>query len=265
MSARNAHRAQPAPHALSLTTLCYPKTMTTTGLDPIVLDNGRLRLSVLPYGLTLHALEVVPASGSAPGAPPRDLLIGPSNPADRARQRDFFSSTVGRYANRLPSGRSVLPSGAVIELESTGPEGVTLHGGRGGLDTQVWAVLPLGESTMFAKDQLSEQGENALFYLKSEAGADGFPCELDIEALVSLGPAKEGSTAELGTVRVEYRARIVEKGNGDEKYGTPVNLTLHTGFTLSDLAKDDPAQKATRGRMWIDVSRLQTHLNHGDV
>ena len=235
---------------------------TAPGFDPVILSAGRLRLTLLPYGLTLHALEVLPhpasacasacASATGPTAV-RDLLVGPATPAEHHHShpsgRKFLNQTVGRYANRLPAGRSVLPSGAVLELG--GADGVCLHGGRAGLDTVVWDVRPADQSELFAEADVP--AGSALFGYESEAGAGGFPLRLAFEGLVSVVPS--GERLSLGTVRVQLRARIVEEGRAEERSGTPVNATVHWGFNLADLVGGAEGETGAQAhKLFVDVS-----------
>jgi len=60
--------------------------------------------------------------------------------------------------------------------------------------------------------------------LYSPAGVDGFPCTLEIEALVSVEAPKEDG---LGQVKIVLRSKIKEDGDTDIEKGTPVNLTVH--------------------------------------
>lgn len=217
---------------------------TLEGFTPVILSSGRLRLSILPFGLTLHALELTPSSASG-SITVLDLLIGPESAEHYKSNRSFFNTTVGRYANRLPSGKSTLPSGAVIDLPGSG---VCLHGGEKGLDQVVWDVKPLNESKLFSADETKE-GTAALFYHKSEAGTDGFPLTVEFEGLIALLPEKAGS---VGSVKVTYRAKIVEEGKEEEKVGTPVNVTNHWGFNLSR----GFAEGAQSHKLFVSVSHV---------
>jgi hypothetical protein len=78
-----------------------------------------LALSLLPYGLTFNSLYITRPNGET-----EDLLIGPTKPEEHDWQhetgRKFRNQTVGRYANRLPSGKTVLANGEVLELDVIG-------------------------------------------------------------------------------------------------------------------------------------------------
>ena len=61
--------------------------------------DGRVALSVVPFGLTVHRLELRPHDA------PVDVLVGPEEAKSHADGRAFFGSAVGRYANRLRAGK----------------------------------------------------------------------------------------------------------------------------------------------------------------
>ncbi|CAO1616006.1 unnamed protein product [Parajaminaea phylloscopi] len=113
-------------------------------------DAAALELHVLPFGLTVHRLLVVPSDD---GGEHHDLIVGPEDPRDHhARGRNFFGPLVGRYANRLPAGKLTVPGAAGqgntgagagqvgadshIELPVWGGEGICHHGGPELQDTQ---------------------------------------------------------------------------------------------------------------------------------
>lgn len=94
---------------------------TIEPFTPVILRHPRLPLSVniLPYGLTVHRILFAdPTTGET-----HDLITGPEDPKDHQSQgRCFFGPVVGRYANRLPKGKSELPAGhdATIDLPEWG-------------------------------------------------------------------------------------------------------------------------------------------------
>lgn len=233
---------------------------TPHGFDPVILSTGRLRLTLLPYGLTFHALEVLPRPSSS-STTVRDLIVGPAHPTEHHHAhptgRKFLNQTVGRYANRLPAGRSVLPAGAVIDLAGDG--GVCLHGGKAGLDTVVWEVRPVGGSELFGEGEVG--ANSALFRHESAAGTDGFPLGVVVEGVVGV---VEGQGDKLGTVRVQLRAKVVEEGNEEEEAkGTPVNLTVHWGFNLADFVSGAKGETGAQAhKLFIDVSFRTSLLVH---
>ncbi|GAA6047900.1 hypothetical protein JCM3770_006415 [Rhodotorula araucariae] len=239
--------------------------------DQIQLDTPHLSLTVLPYGHHLTSLRINDAD-----APAKDLLVGFADTDvyhHSISRRAFLNPVVGRYANRLPSGETLLASGARLHLP--GAEGVCLHGGESAFDTLPWAPVERSQSLLFPLDDPdhpvppppSDPNEpiaeaSSLHRLYSPAGADGFPCSLVVEALVVvLAPEKpEGAptTAEgqdgisLGKVKVVLRAKIREDGDEDIPKGTPVNCTVHWGFRLDD-GRDE---NVLAHRLWLASDKL---------
>ena len=68
-------------------------------LHRLATRDGRVRVEVCAYGLTIHRIEVQREQRTF------DVLAGPEDAADhRALGRRFYGQVVGRYANRLPAG-----------------------------------------------------------------------------------------------------------------------------------------------------------------
>lgn len=68
-------------------------------LPRLAARDGRVRVEVCAYGLTIHRIEVQ-REGNA-----FDVLAGPEDAAEhRTLGRRFYGQVVGRYANRLPAG-----------------------------------------------------------------------------------------------------------------------------------------------------------------
>lgn len=173
-----------------------------------------------------------------------DLLVGPSDPLHHQSARAFINSTVGRYANRLPSQLEF--GDTILNLPSNDGEGVCLHGGVDGLDTKTWNKLEQSDSELFKEDKF-EGNDFTIYSITSEAGENGFPLKLLVEASVSLY-----STEEIAAVlTIVLRARIVEDGT-DLSSGTPVNLCIHWGFRTNDEERDD----ILGHKLFVDVSKL---------
>ena len=68
-------------------------------LHRLATRDGRVRVEVCAYGLTIHRIEVQRERRTF------DVLAGPEDAADhRTLGRRFYGQVVGRYANRLPAG-----------------------------------------------------------------------------------------------------------------------------------------------------------------
>ncbi|KAI5475848.1 aldose 1-epimerase [Pseudohyphozyma bogoriensis] len=234
---------------------------------PHTLSSTHLSLQLLPYGLTFHSLTLNDPSSANHT---RDLLVGPQDPADHdhltgTKGRHFTNQVVGRYANRLPAGVTDVNG---MKLDLSGENGVCLHGGKRGLDTQVWTLVDRQSSTLFpTSDEVYPPApastSEAVYRHVSPAGADGFPLTVEFETLVQVSePAAEDGPAgaglnEVGTVKYVIRAKIVEEGKEDEKYGTPLNVTVHWGFNLGKFdGKED--ETVRDHKLYIDSSNVST-------
>lgn len=253
-------------------------------------DAGRrLELHVLPYGLTVHRLIVTSSSSKTKQ---HDVIVCPEAERDHhARGRNFLSPIVGRYANRLPAGKSTYVDAKrqgqqhSVDLPEWGGDDICHHGGpvmtssdepaaipigevpmqKGPLDRLVWTLVNARDSQLFQKEVDSNSNSIACFALNSAAGSNGLPCDLRIEARFEVSPkgthgeGKSSGGSDLGasngTVRVEYRAQILSGTKGTAADVTPLNLTHHWGFNLS--ASDPEAAAKEQGR--IDEHLLRMH------
>lgn len=234
---------------------------TPSAFEEITLSSPsapRLRVHVVPYGLTIHRIVVDDA---------HDVIVGPEDPRDHERRgRCFLNQLVGRFANRLPSGASTAATSSDVDLQVDLPEwggqGVCHHGGpeatqkseftvpstlapqAGPFDRLVWKLLSPSEVTLFEGGDAGSDADRSqrVFAIISPAGDNGFPGELLVESKVSI---EKSTTAAAGTVRAEYRAKILHHSAP----ATPLNLTHHWGFNLSASAGKD------QGR--IDEHKLQ--------
>lgn len=144
-----------------------------TPVDAIVLVHaGGVCARILTFGATLQSLIVPDAQGGL-----ADIVLGHDDVAGYERNRAYFGVTVGRYANRIASGRFAL-DGVSYQLDQN--DGVhTLHGGFAGFDRAVWRVEALG------------QGDEASVTLchTSPDGEGGFPGEVRTWTTYALGGA----------------------------------------------------------------------------
>ena len=144
----------------------------------------------------------------------------------------YTNTVIGRYANRLPVGtHSVSRNGFTSSLTTRSNESpnVSLHGGITGWDLQLWGpLLDPTTATLFTKAELdtlaAQVPTSVIFTRESEDGEEGFPGRLRVEVLVALlpsqGPVKPDGEANLGSVLLVYRAKLL-----DENTVTPVNIT----------------------------------------
>lgn len=174
-------------------------------LKVIQLVNSKgMILQVSNFGATLISVEVPDKSNELV-----NVVVG----IEKANNytEDFYlkndlylSSTVGRYAGRISTGKFNVDG---TDYPIFNVDGVHLHGGKLGFDKKYWNV-----------DEVFE-GENPKVVLScvSEDGDEGYPGNLAVKAIYELTENNE--------VKISYKA------NTDK--ATPVNLTNHAYFNLN--------------------------------
>ena len=132
--------------------------------------------------------------------------------------------------------------------------GISLHGGKRGLDTEAWKLITRQSSSLFPTNDptypFSTDSEEAIYSITSPHGADGFPLTLEIEGLIRLGTSSEDLA---GEIEVVLRAKIVEDGSEGIDRGTPINLTIHWGWNLASF-DGKQAEDISEHRLYLDVS-----------
>jgi aldose 1-epimerase len=152
-------------------------------------------LHLLDLGATTHRLEL-----TAPDGVRRDVLLGLPTVGARLASTDYLGGTIGRYANRIASGRFEL-DGAEVRVGAH-EHGNHLHGGPDGFDRRLWDVVTLEASA-------------ATLQLVSRDGDQGFPGEVTARAAFEV---------DAGGVTITLTART--------DAATVVNLTNHAYFNL---------------------------------
>lgn len=239
--------------------------MAVDPFTPIVLsaEGAALTISVLPYGLTVHSLSTQLNE---------DFIAGPQEPIDHQKGgRAFLNPIIGRFANRLPAGKSEYKSANGSQYQVDLPEfsgaGVVLHGGpesikenqrdsilqHGPLDKCYWQPLEIKDSQFFADSGYTstaspgKQQSSLVFAIESPDGDSGYPGKLRIETLVAIVPSsntdhKLGKAA--GRALIRYRAALASDSTVE---ATPLNLTHHWSFNVS--ASDEQAGKSEKGEV----------------
>jgi aldose 1-epimerase len=119
--------------------------------------------------------------------------------------RPFFSSLLGRYANRITGGGFTL-DGVRHDLPS-GPDGVSSHGGPTSIAKQVWTATPF---------QSRGAAGVTLAYVAAD-GEGGYPGALSLSVTYTL--------TRKNALRVDYRATTDKP--------TVLNLSHHAYFNLA--------------------------------
>lgn len=131
----------------------------------------------------------------------REILLGINNIKDHQKQKVYLGATVGRYANRIKSGKFKIDGVCYQTVKNE--LGNTLHGGALGLDKVRWSAMQIDKQTVE-------------FSYLSPDNDQGFPGNLLIKVQYLLSDSNE--------IIISYFARTDKK--------TPVNLTNHAYFNL---------------------------------
>ncbi|MEM7002500.1 MAG: galactose-1-epimerase [Pseudomonadota bacterium] len=135
-----------------------------------------------------------------PGA--QEVLLGHSRAEHLYDSGAYCGASVGRYANRIRRGR-LRYQGREYQLDTNEGRN-TLHGGSVGMDRSRWSVEGQAQDSLVLR-------------VRSADGEMGFPGNLTVTL----------------TIRLQGLAIIAEY-QATTDLPTPVNLTLHPYFNLSD-------------------------------
>ena len=127
------------------------------------------------YGAILVSMEVPDKAGKL-----ADVTHGYDNLAGWLTNTSYFGATVGRFGNRIDSGKFSL-DGKEYKLATNNVNGgiaCALHGGLKGFDKVVWAGKAIGENTVE-------------FTYTSKDGEEGYPGNLSVKVIYSLDDANE--------------------------------------------------------------------------
>jgi aldose 1-epimerase len=171
---------------------------TTTIKEYTIRNKAGMQVRVLNYGGTITEIIVPDRNGNFEnvvlGFPTLEGYLGENNP--------YFGALIGRYANRI--GKASFQLNDQQYTLAPNNNGNTLHGGNKGLDKVIWRVKIESDSSL------------RMTY-DSPDGEEGFPGNLHIEVLFTLGSAN--------SLTLDYKATTDK--------ATPVNLTSHAYFNLS--------------------------------
>lgn len=162
-----------------------------------------MKAVLIDYGATLIALEVPDRYGKMD-----DVVLGFDRVEPYAGASPYMGATVGRYANRIASGKFTL-DGEDYTL-ATNDNTHHLHGGDVGFNKVLWDGEPFED----------EYGIGVRFRYVSKDGEEGYPGNLRCEVTYMLWGAND--------LRIEYEAQTDE--------ATHVNLTNHSYFNLAGSA-----------------------------
>jgi aldose 1-epimerase len=204
-------------------------TLTLSGLDPArfvttvdgtpvalyTLTNASgMEVCVTNFGGRIVSVMVPDRDGVM-----RDVVLGFDNIDDYINVDNNLGAAIGRYGNRIGSGRLVI-GGEEIQLPRNSG-GHTLHGGAGGWHTKPFAARQIDNSTL----ELT---------LVSPDGDHNFPGTVNAKVTYTL-------TAD-NAIDIKYSATTDKP--------TVINLTNHSYFNLSG----DPTRTITDHVLWLGAS-----------
>ena len=159
-----------------------------------------VELDVMSYGGIVTRLLAPDRDGER-----ADIVLGHRHLESYLMGTPYFGAIVGRYGNRIASGRFALEGIDYDLAVNNGPN--HLHGGLAGFDKVVWTAAPYSNET--------EAGV-VLSYVSPD-GEEGYPGDLSVQVTYAL-------TAD-GDLRIDYEATTDAP--------TVVNLTHHGYWNLA--------------------------------
>lgn len=168
----------------------------------VTLDNGRgVTAQVIALGASLHSLKVPDRDGHA-----ANIVLGYAGLDAYLAKPQYFGATVGRYANRIATGRFTLDGHTYQVPVNDGAN--SLHGGTRGFDKVLWTVADVKHD--------ASQASVTLRYISPD-GDMGYPGKLTVTAVYTLDAHDRLS--------IDYSATTDKP--------TIVNLSNHTYWNLA--------------------------------
>lgn len=170
-------------------------------------NSSGMEVTITNYGGTITTIK----------APDRnkhfeDIALGFDSLAGYASKSNtgYFGALIGRYANRIAHGTFTL-DGKQYQIPKNENGVNMLHGGNRGFNARVWD----------SKEVNSAQGRGLELHYLSPDGEEGFPGNLDVTVVYSLGNDNG--------LRIDYTATTDKD--------TVLNLTNHSYFNLAGAGK----------------------------
>jgi aldose 1-epimerase len=185
----------------------FGKTHAGEAVELLTLTNSKgMQARIMTRGGTLVSLKVPDRGGKLD-----DIVLGfDSLDGYEANPGPYFGALIGRYGNRIASGRFSLNGKEYKLAQNNGPN--SLHGGLRGFDKVIWT----------AKSRTAETEPIELTYL-SKDGEEGYPGNLSVTVTYTL--------AENNELKLDYRATTDKD--------TVLNLTNHSYFNLAGQGEGD--------------------------
>ncbi len=182
----------------------FGKTKDGLPVEAFTLRNKNgVTLRAITYGATVVSLETPDKTGKS-----ADIVLGYKTVGRYEKASPYFGAIVGRFGNRIASGKFTLDGKEYTLAQNNGAPGMkcSLHGGIRGFDKVVWKA-----------EGLVHHGEQGVrFSYLSKDGEEGYPGNLNVRVTYWLNDNNEW--------RVDYEMTTDK--------ATPVNLTQHSYFNL---------------------------------
>lgn len=193
-SASNQHTT----HSVSMTSQPYGEIGTEKITQYTLTNANGMVVKIINYGGTVTNIMVPDKNGNM-----GDVALGYDSLSGYMQTGNpYMGCLVGRYANRIGNARFTL-DGKTYTLAANN-NGNSLHGGLKGFDKVIWAVKPMGDTSL-------------VLNYTSKDGEEGYPGTLTTEVRYTLTPDN--------ALKIEYTATTDKP--------TVVNLTNHSYFNLS--------------------------------
>jgi len=188
----------------------------------VVIRGGGLTANIISFGATLQDLRL--EGHEAP------LVMGYGDLESYLKCSAYLGATVGRVANRISRGRTVL-DGKTYDIDRNFIDKHTLHGGANGISSRNWHIVDHGDDHVTLR--ISDRGEET-----------GFPGDCEITCTYSV--------SDQATLQVELSARCSVE--------TLCNLAHHSYFNLlgHGTILDHDLQLAAECYLPVDVEMIPT-------
>ena len=215
LSACNGYKKNAAVFVTGIKKARWGK-VDSTAVDLYTLTNRNgVTVQISNYGGTVVSWEAPDRKGKM-----ANIILGFDSLKGYLNPPHYFGALVGRYANRIDSGKFTF-NGTMYQLSVN--DGYNhKHGGFKGFDKVVWnAVIVSDTLPMLVLTYLSRDGE------------EGYPGNLTVKVIYTLTDENE--------LDIDYSAQTDK--------ATPVNLTNHSYFNLTG----DPSKTVLNHSLWINA------------
>ena len=156
---------------MSITKTSFGSTRSGKAVDLYTLQNARgTSLSIMTYGGTITSLKTADKNGEL-----ADVVLGFDTLAEYEEKSPYFGAIIGRYANRIDSGKFTL-DGKRYTLKQNDDTN-HLHGGEQGFDRAVWNA--------------KVDGDSLVLRYTSPDGEEGYPGQLTTRVTYTLSADDE--------------------------------------------------------------------------